>query len=56
MNPCDMSLLDPAGIAPAAAMSSGAFRSAESQGFMGRERRHFPQPAYAGVERRRSLI
>ena len=42
--------------APAAAVSSGAFRSAESQGFMGRERRHFPQPAYAGVERRRSLI
>jgi uncharacterized membrane protein len=41
--------------APAGAMPAGS-RSDMSHGFMGRERRHFPQPAYAGVERRRSTV
>ncbi len=38
---------------PASAFSSSAPRSGTS-GWSGRERRHFPQPAYAGVDRRRS--
>ena len=37
---------------PAAAASGSQFRAGLSHGFTGRERRHFPQPAYAGVERR----
>jgi uncharacterized membrane protein len=36
---------------PAAAAGS-EFRAGMSHGWTGRERRHFPQPAYAGVERR----
>jgi hypothetical protein len=39
---------------PAAAAVGSEFRAGMSHGFMGRERRHFPQPAYAGTERRRS--
>ena len=38
---------------PASASSGSASRSGTS-GWSGRERRHFPQPAYAGVDRRRS--
>ena len=37
---------------PAAMGSAAEFRSALSHGFMGQERRQFPQAAYAGVERR----
>ncbi len=39
---------------PAAAAAGAEFRAGMSHGWAGRERRHFPQPAYAGVERRRS--
>jgi uncharacterized membrane protein len=38
---------------PAAAAAGAEFRAGMSHGWVGRERRHFPQPAYAGVERRR---
>ena len=38
---------------PASASAGSASRSGTS-GWSGRERRHFPQPAYAGVDRRRS--
>jgi uncharacterized membrane protein len=38
---------------PAAAAAGSEFR-AGSHGWAGRERRHFPQPAFAGVDRRRS--
>lgn len=38
---------------PAAAAAGVEFRAGMSHGWAGRERRHFPQPAYAGVERRR---
>jgi uncharacterized membrane protein len=33
-------------------VATGASRSSMSHGYPGIERRHFPQPAYAGVERR----
>jgi uncharacterized membrane protein len=39
---------------PAAAAAGAEFRAGMSHGWSGRERRHFPQPAYAGVDRRRS--
>lgn len=35
------------------ATASSASRSGTASGWSGRERRHFPQPAYAGVDRRR---
>lgn len=38
---------------PAAAADGGEFRAGISHGYSGAERRHFPQPAYAGIERRR---
>jgi uncharacterized membrane protein len=38
---------------PAAAAAGAEFRAGMSHGWTGPERRHFPQPAYAGVERRR---
>jgi uncharacterized membrane protein len=38
---------------PAAATAGTGSRVGMSHGWAGRERRHFPQPAYAGVERRR---
>jgi len=38
---------------PAAAAAGLESRAAMSHGWSGRERRHFPQPAYAGVDRRR---
>jgi uncharacterized membrane protein len=37
---------------PAAAASGTEFRTGMSHGWSGRERRHFPQPAYAGFDRR----
>ena len=37
---------------PAAAAAGSEFRAGMSHGWAGRERRHFPQPAYAGVDRR----
>ena len=39
---------------PAAAAAGSEFRAGMSHGWSGLERRHFPQPAYAGVERRRT--
>jgi uncharacterized membrane protein len=39
---------------PAATGAGSEFRAGMSQGYRGAERRHFPQPAYAGVDRRRS--
>ena len=41
---------------PAAAGADSEFRGGMSHGWAGRERRHFPQPAYAGVDRRRSPV
>ncbi len=38
--------------APAAAAAATGFRAGMSHGYTGTERRHFPQPAYAGVDRR----
>jgi hypothetical protein len=38
---------------PATAAAGSEFRAGMSHGWVGRERRHFPQPAYAGVDRRR---
>jgi uncharacterized membrane protein len=38
---------------PAAASAGPEFRAGMSHGWAGRERRRFPQPAYAGVNRRR---
>lgn len=38
---------------PAAAAAGSEFRAGMSPGWSGRERRHLPQPAYAGVERRK---
>jgi uncharacterized membrane protein len=37
---------------PAAAAAGSEFRAGMSHGYSGAERRHFPQPAYAGIERR----
>jgi uncharacterized membrane protein len=37
---------------PAAATAGAAFRAGMSHGYSGIERRHFPQPAYAGIDRR----
>ena len=37
---------------PAAAAAGAEFRAGMSHGWAGRERRHFPQPPYAGIERR----
>lgn len=37
---------------PATASAADGFRAPRSQGYAGAERRHFPQPAYAGTERR----
>jgi uncharacterized membrane protein len=37
---------------PAAAASGAGFRAGMSHGYSGAERRHFPQPAYAGIDRR----
>ena len=37
---------------PAAAASGTGFRAGMSHGYSGVERRHFPQPAYAGIDRR----
>jgi uncharacterized membrane protein len=37
---------------PAAAAAGSEFRSGMSHGYSGAERRHFPQPPYAGIERR----
>jgi uncharacterized membrane protein len=37
---------------PAAAAAGAEFRAGMSHGYSGAERRHFPQPAYAGIERR----
>ena len=37
---------------PASAASGKDFRTGMSHGYSGAERRHFPQPAYAGVDRR----
>jgi uncharacterized membrane protein len=39
--------------APSSLTSQSAAGSASRSGWSGRERRHFPQPAYAGVDRRR---
>ena len=41
---------------PAVAAAGSEFRAEMSHGWAGRERRHFPQPAYAGVDRRRSPV
>jgi uncharacterized membrane protein len=38
--------------APAAAAAGAEFRAGISHGYSGVERRHFPQPAYAGIDRR----
>ncbi len=38
---------------PAAAAAGSEFRAGMSHGWVGRERRHLPQSAYAGVDRRR---
>jgi uncharacterized membrane protein len=40
---------------PAAAAAGSEFRAGMLHRWSGPERRHFPQPAYAGVERRRGL-
>jgi uncharacterized membrane protein len=37
---------------PAASAPGSEFRAGMSHGWTGRERRHFPQPAYAGIDRR----
>jgi hypothetical protein len=37
---------------PASVASGQEFRAGMSHGYAGVERRHFPQPAYAGVDRR----
>jgi uncharacterized membrane protein len=37
---------------PAAAATGADFRAGMSHGYSGAERRHFPQPAYAGIDRR----
>jgi uncharacterized membrane protein len=37
---------------PAAAATGAEFRSGMSHGYSGAERRRFPQPAYAGIDRR----
>jgi uncharacterized membrane protein len=37
---------------PAAAAAGAGFRAGMSHGYSGIERRHFPQPAYAGIDRR----
>ena len=37
---------------PASAANGHEFRTGMSQGYSGAERRHFPQPAYAGIDRR----
>ncbi len=37
---------------PAAAAPGTGFRAGMSHGYSGIERRHFPQPAYAGIDRR----
>jgi uncharacterized membrane protein len=37
---------------PAAAAAGSEFRAGMSHGYSGAERRHFPPPAYAGIERR----
>jgi uncharacterized membrane protein len=37
---------------PAAAATGAEFRAGMSHGYSGAERRHFPQPAYAGIDRR----
>jgi uncharacterized membrane protein len=37
---------------PASAASGREFRAGMSHGYSGAERRHFPQPAYAGIDRR----
>jgi uncharacterized membrane protein len=39
---------------PAAAATGAEVRGGMSHGYSGTERRHFPQPAYAGIDRRRS--
>jgi hypothetical protein len=41
----------PSSLTSQSVAGSGASRS--GSGWPGRERRHFPQPAYAGVDRRR---
>ena len=41
---------------PAAAGAGSEFGAGMSHGWAGRERRHFPQPAYAGIDRRRSPV
>lgn len=41
---------------PAAAAAGSEFRAEMSRGWAGRERRQFPQPAYAGIDRRRSPV
>ena len=38
--------------APAATAAGAGFRAGMSHGYSGIERRHFPQPAYAGIDRR----
>jgi uncharacterized membrane protein len=38
---------------PAAAATGAEFRAGMSHGWSGIERRHFPEPAYAGIDRRR---
>jgi uncharacterized membrane protein len=37
---------------PAAAAAGAEFRAGMSHGYSGAERRHFPQPTYAGIDRR----
>jgi uncharacterized membrane protein len=37
---------------PATATAGAGFRTGATQGYSGAERRHWPQPAYAGIDRR----
>jgi hypothetical protein len=37
---------------PASAATGQEFRAGMSHGYSGAERRHFPPPAYAGIDRR----
>jgi uncharacterized membrane protein len=37
---------------PATATAGAGFRAGATQGYSGAERRHWPQPAYAGIDRR----
>jgi uncharacterized membrane protein len=43
----------PSSLTSQSAIGSSAARRGDGTGWSGRERRHFPQPAFAGVERRR---